>query len=196
MPVSAPRRAAFLDRDGVINLDRGYVFRREDFAFVPGTLEAARRLAQDGYALVVITNQSGIGRGFYTEGDFAGLTKWMAEQFHEAGAPLAGVYYCPHHPVDAHGPYRRACDCRKPGPGLLLRAARELNLDLSRSILFGDRHSDLLAAQAAGVPERVLLSTDGCGAPAEDQDRGLATARFGSLIEAVGHVTAAQEGHG
>src|SRR5262245_60028041 len=133
------RRAAFLDRDGVINLDRGYVYRHQDFEFVPGALEAAHLLAQQGYALVVITNQSGIGRGLYTEADFAALTEWMKQRFVEADAPLAGVYYCPHHPIDALGDYRRDCDCRKPAPGMLLRAARELQLALARSVLFGDK---------------------------------------------------------
>jgi len=185
--VAAPveRRAAFLDRDGVINLDHGYVYRPEDFDFVPGTLEAARELARQGYALVVITNQSGIGRGLYTEADFAVVTQWMKQKFAEAGAPLAGVYFCPHHPTDAVGEYRRDCDCRKPAPGMILRAARELGLDLARSVLFGDRRSDLAAAQAAGVPRRFLLATDGVGMPADTEDGGLATARFGSLLDAV-----------
>ena len=185
--VAAPveRRAAFLDRDGVINLDHGYVYRPEDFDFVPGTLEAARELARQGYALVVITNQSGIGRGLYTEADFAVVTQWMKQKFAEAGAPLAGVYFCPHHPTDAVGEYRRDCDCRKPAPGMILRAARELGLDLARSVLFGDRRSDLVAAQAAGVPRRFLLATDGVGMPSDKEDGGLATARFGSLLDAV-----------
>jgi len=181
---AAARRAAFLDRDGVINLDHGYVYRREDFEFVPGTLEAARLLAADGLALVVVTNQSGIGRGLYSERDFEALTTWMAGQFDAAGAPLAGVYFCPHHPDEAAGDLRRACECRKPAPGMLLRAARELQLDLARSVLFGDKRSDLQAAQAAGVPQRVLLGTDGVQVPAEPAEAGLATARFRSLLDA------------
>ena len=128
---SALRRAAFLDRDGVINIDRGYVFRREDFQFVPGVLEGARRLHELGFLLVVTTNQSGIGRGLYTEDDFHALTTWMRDEFMAAGAPLAGVYFCPHHPTEALGEYRRACQCRKPAPGMLLAAARDLGIDLS-----------------------------------------------------------------
>lgn len=176
------RPAAFLDRDGVINLDHGYVYRREDFSFVPGVLDAAADLARAGLALVVVTNQSGIGRGRYAEADFLRLTGWMREQFAAAGAPLAGVYFCPHHPTDAQGEYRRDCDCRKPAPGLLLQAARELDLDLARSIMFGDRHSDLQAAAAAGVPRRVLLGTDGAAVPAAD---ALATSRHRALRDAV-----------
>jgi D-glycero-D-manno-heptose 1,7-bisphosphate phosphatase len=177
------RPAAFLDRDGVINLDHGYVVRREDFAWVPGVREAAAQLHRAGFALVVVTNQSGIGRGKYTEADFLALTDWMRGEFASAGAPLAGVYFCPHHPTDAVGAFRMRCDCRKPAPGMLLRAARELDLDLGRSILFGDKVSDLEAAKAAGVPQRVLLATDGVGAPDPAPD-GLATATFTSLAEA------------
>lgn len=178
------RPAAFLDRDGVINVDHGYVVRREDFAWVLGVREAAAQLHRAGFALAVVTNQSGIGRGMYTEADFLNLSDWMRGEFAAAGAPLAGVYFCPHHPTDAIGAFRTSCDCRKPAPGMLLAAARELQLDLGRSILFGDKISDLQAAKAAGVPRRVLLATDGVGAP-DPAPEGLATAAFSSLAEAV-----------
>jgi D-glycero-D-manno-heptose 1,7-bisphosphate phosphatase len=178
------RRAVFLDRDGVINFDHGYVFRREEFRFVPGTLAACAQLHRLGFVLVVVTNQSGIGRGLYGEDDFRRLTGWMRDEFAAAGAPLAGVYHCPHHPQALLAEHRRACDCRKPAPGMLFAAARELSLDLCRSVLFGDKASDIDAAAAAGVPQRVLLGTDGRGMPpAELAPR--ATARFASLAEAV-----------
>jgi len=109
----------------------------------------------------VVTNQSGIGRGLYTEDDFHLLTDWMRERFAQAGAPLAGVYHCPHHPSAARGELRRDCDCRKPAPGMLLRAIDELGLDPARSAMFGDHASDLQAAADAGVPLRVWLATDG-----------------------------------
>jgi D-glycero-D-manno-heptose 1,7-bisphosphate phosphatase len=179
------RRAAFLDRDGVINVDTGYVHRIEDFEFVPGTLEACRELARRGWLLVLATNQSGIGRGLYTERDFQALTDWMRGRFEESGAPLAGVYYCPHHPTDALGGFRIRCDCRKPQPGMLLQAARELSLDFAQSILFGDKCEDLLAAQSAGIGHRVLLGKDGRVPPRDDCEPGLATARFTSLRGAV-----------
>jgi D-glycero-D-manno-heptose 1,7-bisphosphate phosphatase len=182
---SGARRAAFLDRDGVINVDHGYVFRREDFSFVPGVLEGTRRLHDLGFALVVITNQSGIGRGLYSVNAFEGLTDWMKSEFDAAGAPLSGVYYCPHHPTEAHGEFRRPCGCRKPAPGMLLAAARELDLNLGASVLFGDKESDLLAARAAGVPRRVLLGTDAAVMPANPGSPGLATAVFRRLDEAV-----------
>ena len=186
---SGSRRAAFLDRDGVINVDHGYVCRREDFSFVPGVLEGARRLHQLGFALVVITNQSGIGRGLYSVHAFEQLTAWMKAQFDAAGAPLVGVYYCPHHPTEAVGDDRRPCECRKPAPGMLLAAARELGLDLGASVLFGDKESDLLAARAAGVPGRVLLGTDAAVMPAAPASPGLATALFRRLDEAMSDTT-------
>jgi D-glycero-D-manno-heptose 1,7-bisphosphate phosphatase len=178
-----PRPAAFLDRDGVINVDHGYVAHQEDFEFIAGALGAAARIAATGHALVVVTNQSGIGRGLYTEQDFERLTTWMRSRFAEAGASLAGVYFCPHHPTDAHGEYRRDCPCRKPGPGMLLRAQRELGIDLQSSLMFGDKRSDLQAAAAAGVPVRVLLGTDGVSLPAAVVPE--ATTRFRSLAEAI-----------
>jgi len=179
------RPAAFLDRDGVINVDHGYTFRIEDFAFVDGTLQAAARLHALGFALVVVTNQSGIGRGMYTEADFHTLTKWMKQTFVAAGAPLAGVYWCPHHPTDAVGPYRRECACRKPAPGMLLDAMRDIDLDPARSVMFGDKRADLEAAVAAGVAERVLLGHNGAALPDPADARGLATASFPSLAAAV-----------
>src|SRR5258706_13660186 len=117
------RRAAFLDRDGVVNIDRGFVFRSDEFEFVPGVLAAARAIVKCDFALVVVTNQSGIGRGLYSEEDFRALTQWVHDCFTAAGAPLAGVYYCPHHPTHGQGAYRVACDCLKPGPGMLFQSA-------------------------------------------------------------------------
>jgi len=184
MPVASRRRAAFLDRDGVINFDHGYVHRREDFEFIPGVLAACAQLHRLGFALVLVTNQAGIGRGLYAEADFRRLTDWMTEQFATAGAPLAGVYHCPHHPDAALGGFRRACSCRKPAPGMLLAAARELALDPGRSVLFGDKASDIEAAVAAGVPHRVLLGTDGRALPPPTLAPE-ATARFASLAEAM-----------
>ena len=137
-----------------------------------------------GYVLVVVTNQSGIGRGFFSESQFHILSDWMRQKFIAAGAPLSGVYFCPHHPTEALGPYLRSCDCRKPAPGMLLSAAKDLQLDLEASTMFGDKPSDLEAALAAGVPLRVLLGTDGRELPRTDVANGLATASFRRLDEA------------
>ena len=180
----------------MINVDHGYTVAIKDFEFVPGALEACRLLEDAGYALVVVTNQSGIGRGLYTRQEFSKLTDWMRAQFAAAGAPLAGVYFCPHHPTEAEGEYLRACDCRKPAPGMLLDAARELNLDLSRSLMFGDRATDLEAARAAGVPHRILLGTNGSTAPATDLPPGLATVRHRSLLDAAAALSRKKSGSG
>lgn len=180
-PGTAPRlrRAAFLDRDGVINVDPGYTFRIADFEFVAGVLPACARLAELGWALVVVTNQAGIGRGLYAESDFAVLSDWMRSRFEQAGAPLDGVYFCPHHP-------QAGCACRKPQPGMLLAAAAELGLDLPGSLFFGDKCEDMQAAQSAGLQHRILLGKDGLRKPLETCAPGLASYRFGSLREAVG----------
>ena len=149
MMISQP--AVFLDRDGVINRESNYVHRIEDFHFIEGVFDACREMQRSGYRLVVITNQAGIARGYYSEDDYRVLTDWMLEQFCTQGITITGVYYCPHHPVHGLGEYRRACDCRKPAPGMITRAAREHDLDLARSALVGDKLSDIGAGRAAGV---------------------------------------------
>ncbi|MGM9489811.1 D-glycero-beta-D-manno-heptose 1,7-bisphosphate 7-phosphatase [Ideonella sp. YS5] len=155
-----PRRAAFLDRDGVINRDIGYLHRWEDFEFLPGALDAMRRLHEAGYALVIVTNQSGIARGYYTEDDYQALTREMRRAMERAGCPPAGIFHCPHHPGGSVGAYAIACECRKPQPGMLLRAARDLNLDLAASLIVGDKLADAQAGRSAGVG-RVYLVRSG-----------------------------------
>jgi D-glycero-D-manno-heptose 1,7-bisphosphate phosphatase len=184
-PAGGARRAAFLDRDGVINVDHGYVSRIADFQFVPGVQAASAELARAGFALVVVTNQAGIGRGMYTEEDFAVLTEWMRGQFAQAGVAIAGVYHCPHHPSLALGALRRVCDCRKPAPGMLLAAARDLDLALAGSVMFGDKCDDMRAARAAGVGTRVLLGKDGHSVPDEACEAAGAGLRFASLAQAL-----------
>jgi D,D-heptose 1,7-bisphosphate phosphatase len=158
--VQALRKAAFLDRDGVINVDRAYVSRWEDFEFVPGAVEAMRALKQAGFALVVVTNQSGIARGYYTEAQYQVLTLAMTQALAEAGAAIDAVYHCPHHPSGAVAVLTMDCDCRKPAPGMIFRAARELNLSLPDSILVGDKPSDIQAARAAGVGKAYIVHSD------------------------------------
>ena len=150
------RRALFLDRDGVVNVDVGYVHRIDDFHFVDGVLALARDRAQQGWALIVVTNQAGIGRGYYSERDFSILTEWMRHRFAEAGAPLDAVYHCPYHPEHGVGQYRLDSFDRKPNPGMLLRARDDLDLYLARSVMVGDTPSDMLAAKRAGVATRIL----------------------------------------
>jgi len=153
------RRALFLDRDGVINVDRGYVSANEDFQLLPGILELLRLAQSRGYLLIVVTNQSGIARGIFTHADYIRLETHMRMSLSAAGINLTGVYHCPHHPNGSVPQFAITCSCRKPKPGLILRAARENNLDLAGSILIGDKQSDLDAACSAGVGESFLIDS-------------------------------------
>ncbi len=151
------KRALFLDRDGVINQDRGYVHRIEDFRFIDGIFDLGRRAGSLGYTLHVVTNQSGIGRGLYSEADFAILSAWMQARFAAEDAPIEAVHFCPNHPEHGNGAYRIASPRRKPAPGMMTDAAKTHGLDLSRSAMIGDKASDMQAADAAGVPLRILV---------------------------------------
>jgi D-glycero-D-manno-heptose 1,7-bisphosphate phosphatase len=153
-------KALFLDRDGVINVERGYVHRRECFEFIPGIFELCRAAQSLGYLLIVATNQAGIKRGYYSESDFNELTEWIIAQFKEKQVNITRVYYCPFHPVFGVGPYKHESPDRKPNPGMLLRARSDLDLDLRSSILIGDKLSDILAGCAAGVGTQILLSSE------------------------------------
>lgn len=150
-------RALFLDRDGVINVEKNYVHRIEDFEFLPGIFELCAQAAALGLRLVVVTNQAGIGRGYYGEADFQRLTRWMLEQFQARGIPIDRVYHCPYHPTAGVGDYRRESFDRKPNPGMLLRARDDLGLDLAQSVFIGDKDSDMEAGRAAGVGHLLRL---------------------------------------
>jgi len=154
------RPALFLDRDGVINVDKTYVHRVEEFEFLDGIFDLCRAAAERHMPIVVVTNQAGIGRGYYSEAQFQTLTDWMRARFEEAGASVAAVYYCPYHPEQGVGEYRKESFDRKPNPGMLLRARDDLGLDLARSILIGDKDSDIAAAKAAGVGVSLQLRHD------------------------------------
>lgn len=144
------RKVAFLDRDGVINKDLSYVYKREDFHFVDGCIEALSALQKKGFTLIVVTNQSGIGRGYYNEQDYQQLTQWYVELLAENGVAIEKVYHCPHTPEDA-------CSCRKPSPGMLLMAANDYDIDFSSSLMVGDKLSDLRAAKAASIDQLYFL---------------------------------------
>lgn len=153
---SKPRRALFLDRDGVINLNLGYVHTQGETHWVPGIFSLARAAHRAGYLLIVVTNQAGIARGYYSEEDFIAYTQWLHGEFEQRGIPICATYYCPHHPTAGIGSLRTVCACRKPEAGLLLRAAADWCIDLSASLLVGDSLSDLQAAAEAKVPVAVL----------------------------------------
>lgn len=151
--------AVFIDRDGVLNVDHGYVYEVDDFEFIEGAIEACQQIKQKGYLLILVTNQSGIGRGYYTEAEFHNLTEWMDWSLADRGVDLDGIYYCPHHPDAVVAEFKQVCDCRKPRPGMLLTAAKELKVDMSRSYFVGDKTADIMAGKAAGVATNVLVET-------------------------------------
>jgi D-glycero-D-manno-heptose 1,7-bisphosphate phosphatase len=171
--------AVFLDRDGVINKERGYVHLIEDFHFIDGVFEACREMSRAGYRLIIITNQAGIARGYYTEEVFQCLTNWMLNEFRQQDIDIDGVYYCPHHPVYGVGEYHRDCNCRKPSPGMIHLAAKEHSLDLGSSILVGDKATDIEAGRAAGLGCCVLVQT---GHSLRDEDLEKADAVFSDLL--------------
>ena len=147
-------RALFLDRDGVINHDDGYTSRMENFEFVDGIFDLCRAAKKLGYLLIVVTNQAGIARGYYSEQDFLALTEWMCGRSAAEGAEITEVFFCPDHPDHGIGPYKKDSFNRKPNPGMLLRAAEKYRIALQDSIMIGDKDSDMVAAQRAGVGVR------------------------------------------
>ena len=143
-------KAVFLDRDGTIIEDPGYLSRPEQVRFLPGAIEGLKKMQEAGYLLVIITNQSGIARGYFTEDDLKKVHDYLTEQLNGQGINLTGIYYCPHHPEKGYPPYVKKCRCRKPGSALLERAAEELKIDLAASWMIGDKASDVLAGKRAG----------------------------------------------
>ena len=159
MKSSLLRPAAFLDRDGVINRDDGYIHRAEDFVWYEGAKRAIRRLNERNHWVFVITNQAGVARGLYPAEDVERLHRWINTELAASGAHIDAFYFCPHHPTEGLDAYRLVCDCRKPSAGMLLQAMREWPVDRSRSFMIGDKESDMAAASAAGV--KGVLSREG-----------------------------------
>lgn len=153
------KRALFLDRDGVINHDGGYVHTPEQTEWLPGIFDLVRLAHTAGYLPIVVTNQAGIGRGYYSEHDFLSYTDWVHGQFRRQRAPLLATYYCPHHPTAGVGVLKVECECRKPKPGMLLAAIERFEVDASRSVLVGDKYSDLEAGRSAGLGLCLLLAS-------------------------------------
>lgn len=143
--------AVFFDRDGVLNVDHGYTYRKEDFDWMSGAIEAIKWFNNQGYWVFVVTNQSGIARGYYTDQDVVVLHAYMQEELQKCGAHIDQFYYCPHHVGGKVPEYTRECQCRKPKAGMLLQAMQEWSVDLNKSLMIGDKQSDIEAAQAAGI---------------------------------------------
>jgi D-glycero-D-manno-heptose 1,7-bisphosphate phosphatase len=149
-------KALFIDRDGVINVDKVHVFKKEQFEFTSGIFDLCRKYTESGYLILVITNQAGIAKGIYTEKDFQILMNWVIKEFEDQSVKIAGVYHCPHHPD-----FTGQCSCRKPEPGMILQAIDDFNLDISSCVLIGDKESDLEAGRRAGIPESNMLLMSG-----------------------------------
>lgn len=150
-------KALFLDRDGVINHDVGYAYKPSQIQFIDGIFELCEYFQAQGFIIIIVTNQSGIARGFYSEEDFAALSTWFVEQFKQRGIRIGHIYHCPHHP-EITGP----CACRKPNAGMLLEAIEKFSITPQQSIMIGDKVSDMQAAKAAKIGQRFFYSTDNC----------------------------------
>ena len=159
----ARRPAVFIDRDGTLTEEVGYVNHPSRLRLLPRSAEAIRRLNEAGVAAVVVTNQAGIARGYFSEEVMNAVHEQLVGQLKDADAHLDGLYVCPHHPTEGLPPFRADCDCRKPKPGLLLRAAHDLDLDLSGSSMVGDKASDLLVARPVGARAILVLTGYGLG---------------------------------
>ena len=146
------QKAVFLDRDGVINIDKAYVFKIEDFEFCEGVFEALRHFQSLGYLLILVTNQSGIGRSYYTEEDFQTLTSWMCQELLHVNIKIDAVFHCPHAP-EVH------CECRKPKSGMFKEAIEAFDIDAKASWMIGDKKSDIEAAQGVGIEQTIFLSS-------------------------------------
>lgn len=144
------RKAIFLDRDGVINVDKGYVYRIQDFEWCKGVFDALKHFHSLGYLLIIVTNQSGIARGYYTQEDFETLCAWMRKELLHVGITLDAIYHCPHSPEEG-------CTCRKPKSGMFQKAMEDFQIDMRASWMVGDKESDLEAARGAGIAQGILL---------------------------------------
>ena len=158
--LSAQPRALFLDRDGVININHGYVHSVDNFDFIDGIFDVIRTAHANKLKVVVVTNQAGIGRGFYSVQQFHQLTSWMCKEFMNVGAPIDKVYFSPFHPTEGLGEYKKDDFSRKPNPGMILQAQQELGLDLANSMLIGDKARDIQAGISAGLGLNILFTQE------------------------------------
>jgi len=147
------RKTLFLDRDGVINVNHGYVYQQEKFEFIEGIFSLCQQAKKKGYQIIIVTNQSGIARGYYSNYTFKKLSKWIENQFRKKGIVITQTLHCPHHPK-----FNGACTCRKPKSGMIFKAQRRFKANLSQSIMVGDSLSDMLCAQHANIKKSVFFT--------------------------------------
>jgi len=176
-------KALFLDRDGIVNVDHGYVYKKDNFEFMDGIFELCQKALKLNYQIIIITNQSGIARGYYTENEFIQLTSWMTAEFLKNNIVITEVFYCPHHPTSAIPKYKKQCACRKPNPELIIKAKDKYNIDLSKSVFVGDKETDMKAAQNANIDNRILVASK------YDQVSDVATTIVTSVNEVVEKIT-------
>lgn len=179
-------KAVFLDRDGTINVEKDYLFRIEDFEFIPGAPKAIRRLKEAGFKVIVVTNQSGVARGYYTLDDVKILHEHIQKELAKFKTSVDGFYICPHHPTSGIGNFLRDCDCRKGKPGLLLQASVEHGIDLSRSFMIGDKIADVEAGLNAGCMPLMVLT--GYGEKEAQRIQPGQVPIFRDILEAAGYV--------
>lgn len=184
-------KAVFLDRDGTINVEVGYLSDPDELELIPGAAEAVARLNDAGYIVVVITNQSGVARGYFTEEDVAAVNRRMVDVLRPEGARIDGIYYCPHHPEFGSDEYRKDCECRKPNTGMVQRAVEDLDIDVSRSYVVGDHVGDVLLGINAGARSIHVLSGHGTGEREKLIERGIGSVHLAcDLADAVEYILA------
>ena len=173
-------RALFLDRDGVINVDKAYLYEPDAFELIPGIISLMQRFQNAGYKLIIVTNQSGIGRGLYTEAQFSALTDWMKNYLIDQNVHIDDVFFCPHHPTEGIGSYKVKCRCRKPAPGMILDGIQKWDINPEASVLIGDSWRDIEAGEAARVKTLYYFS---------DKDKTMLASRTESFNAKVNQVT-------
>lgn len=172
-------KAVFLDRDGTINKEVNYLHRPEDFVFIPGAVEAIKIFRRLGYKVIVITNQAGVARGYYKEGDVKALHQFLDNLLADEGTSIDAYYYCPHHPDGILEEYEGECSCRKPKTGMIIHATKDFDIDLSNSIIIGDKEIDVQTGKNSGIGKCVLVRS---GHPTEEKNT-VADATYDNLLD-------------
>lgn len=180
------KKYIFLDRDGVINIDTGYVYKWQFFEYCEGSIAALKKLIINDYNIIIVTNQSGIARGYFTEADYQLLSQKIRNDLNQYGIDILEIFHCPHHPSGKIKAYTTACLCRKPNPGLILKAAYKYNIQLQQSIMIGDKLTDIEAAKKSGIGTSYLIDKNNVGTPKCDKFHPRHT--FSSLLECIDYI--------